>query len=43
MIKKLATGENAYINKVYKPEFVTLAPPLTTTEDEVFFFNFFIF
>lgn len=35
IIKKIATGDNAYINKVYKPEFITLAPPLLNTQDEV--------
>lgn len=35
VVKKLACGENAPINKVYKPEFVTLAPPLLNCEDEV--------
>lgn len=35
VIKKLATGEDPPINKVYKPEFVTLAPPLLSCSDEV--------
>lgn len=35
VIKKLVTGDNAPINKVYKPEFVTLAPPLLNCQDEV--------
>lgn len=35
VIKKLTTGENAPINCVYKPEFVTLTPPLLSCQDEV--------
>lgn len=35
VIKKLVTGDNAPVNKVYKPEFVTLAPPLLNCQDEV--------
>lgn len=44
VIKKLVTGENAPINRVYKPEFVTLAPPLLNCQDEVStrYFYFFI-
>ncbi|KAK9874103.1 hypothetical protein WA026_002457 [Henosepilachna vigintioctopunctata] len=38
-IKELAAGEDAPINKVYKPEFVTLAPPLLTCQDEPVWFN----
>ncbi|XP_018572013.2 CCR4-NOT transcription complex subunit 11 [Anoplophora glabripennis] len=34
IIKKLASGDNAPVNKIYKPEFVTLAPPLLNCEDE---------
>lgn len=33
--KKLVTGENSPMNRVYKPEFVTLAPPLMNCQDEV--------
>lgn len=36
IVAKLATGDDAPINKVYKPEFVTLAPPLLNCQDEVF-------
>lgn len=35
LIKKITTGDNAPINRVYKPEFVTLAPPLLNCQDEV--------
>lgn len=37
LIKKIATGDNAPLNKIYKPEFVTLAPPLLNHDDEVSF------
>ncbi|XP_050300781.1 CCR4-NOT transcription complex subunit 11 isoform X2 [Anthonomus grandis grandis] len=36
---KLATGENAPVNQVYKPEFVTLAPPLLNCKDELVWLN----
>ncbi|XP_049816950.1 CCR4-NOT transcription complex subunit 11 [Aethina tumida] len=39
LIKKIATGDNAPINKIYKPEFVTLAPPLLNHDDELVWFN----
>jgi hypothetical protein len=39
LVKKIATGENAYINKVYRPEFVTLAPPLLDSQDEMVWLN----
>ncbi|XP_060536210.1 CCR4-NOT transcription complex subunit 11 isoform X2 [Cylas formicarius] len=39
VVKQLATGENAPINKVYKPEFVTLAPPLHNCQDEPIWLN----
>lgn len=35
IVKKLVTGDDAPVNKVYKPEFVTLAPPLMNCQDEV--------
>ena len=35
LVKKIASGENAYMNKVYRPEFVILAPPLLDTQVEV--------
>lgn len=35
IVKKLVTGDDPPINKVYKPEFVTLAPPLMNCQDEV--------
>lgn len=35
VVKKLVTGDNPPVNKVYKPEFVTLAPPLMNCQDEV--------
>ncbi|XP_066142652.1 CCR4-NOT transcription complex subunit 11 [Euwallacea fornicatus] len=39
IVSKLATGENAPINRVYKPEFVTLAPPLLNCQDELVWLN----
>ncbi|XP_056648630.1 CCR4-NOT transcription complex subunit 11 [Diorhabda sublineata] len=39
IVKKLATSDNAAINKVYKPEFVTLAPPLLNCQDELVWLN----
>ncbi|CAH1991513.1 unnamed protein product [Acanthoscelides obtectus] len=39
LIKKLATGDDAPMNKVYKPEFVTLAPPLLNCQDELVWLN----
>ncbi|VEN39845.1 unnamed protein product [Callosobruchus maculatus] len=39
IIKKLATGDDAPMNKVYKPEFVTLAPPLLNCQDELVWLN----
>lgn len=35
VVKKLVTGDDPPVNKVYKPEFVTLAPPLMNCQDEV--------
>lgn len=35
IVKKLVTGDEAPVNKVYMPEFVTLAPPLMNCQDEV--------
>ncbi|KAJ3650244.1 hypothetical protein Zmor_021942 [Zophobas morio] len=39
LVKKIASGENAYMNKVYRPEFVILAPPLLDTQDELVWLN----
>ncbi|CAH0550764.1 unnamed protein product [Brassicogethes aeneus] len=39
LIKKIVTGEEAPINKIYKPEFVTLAPPLLNCDDELVWLN----
>ncbi|XP_044747245.1 CCR4-NOT transcription complex subunit 11 isoform X2 [Coccinella septempunctata] len=39
LIKMLASGEDAPINKVYKPEFVSLAPPLLNCQDEPVWLN----
>ncbi|XP_044265183.1 CCR4-NOT transcription complex subunit 11 [Tribolium madens] len=39
LVKSIASGDSAPINKVYKPEFVTLAPPLLDTEDEMVWLN----
>ncbi|KAL1493575.1 hypothetical protein ABEB36_009276 [Hypothenemus hampei] len=39
IVNKLAAGENAPINKVYKPELVTLAPPLLNCQDELVWLN----
>ncbi|XP_017781648.1 PREDICTED: CCR4-NOT transcription complex subunit 11 [Nicrophorus vespilloides] len=38
-IKTLSCGDGAAMNKVYKPEFVTLAPPLLNCQDEPVWFN----
>lgn len=35
IVRKLTTGENPPVNRVYKPEFVTLAPPILYCQDEV--------
>ncbi|KAJ8948131.1 hypothetical protein NQ318_008484 [Aromia moschata] len=39
IVKKLITGDNAPVNRVYKPEFVTLAPPLLNCQDEPVWLN----
>lgn len=39
LIKLLASGDNAPINKVYMPEFVSLAPPLSNCQDEPVWLN----
>lgn len=39
IVHKLASSDNAAINKVYKPEFVTLAPPLLNCQDEPVWLN----
>ncbi|CAG9837782.1 unnamed protein product [Diabrotica balteata] len=39
IIKKIVTSDNAPVNKVYKPEFVTLAPPLLNCKDEPVWLN----
>lgn len=39
LIKSLMCGNDAPVNKVYKPEFVTLAPPLYNCQDEPVWFN----
>ncbi|CAH1175759.1 unnamed protein product [Phaedon cochleariae] len=39
IIKKLVIGENPPMSRVYKPEFVTLAPPLLNCQDELVWFN----
>ncbi|XP_030762670.1 CCR4-NOT transcription complex subunit 11-like isoform X1 [Sitophilus oryzae] len=39
LVKQLATGENAPVSRVYKPEFVTLAPPLLNCQDELVWLN----
>ncbi|CAG9762123.1 unnamed protein product [Ceutorhynchus assimilis] len=39
VIKKLATGDNAPMNRIYKPEFVMLAPPLLNAQDEPTWLN----
>ncbi|KAK9751765.1 CCR4-NOT transcription complex subunit 11 [Popillia japonica] len=37
--KRLVTGENPPMSRVYKPEFVTLAPPLMNCQDEPVWMN----
>ncbi|KAJ8978713.1 hypothetical protein NQ317_015961 [Molorchus minor] len=39
IVKKLVIGDNAPVNRVYKPEFVTLAPPLLNCQDEPVWLN----
>ncbi|XP_023028985.2 CCR4-NOT transcription complex subunit 11 [Leptinotarsa decemlineata] len=39
IVKKLVTGDNPPVNRVYKPEFVTLAPPLMNCQDEPVWLN----
>ncbi|KAL3286814.1 hypothetical protein HHI36_001306 [Cryptolaemus montrouzieri] len=39
IVKELTTGDDAPVNKVYKPEFVTLAPPLLNCQDEPCWLN----
>ncbi|KAF7281405.1 hypothetical protein GWI33_004787 [Rhynchophorus ferrugineus] len=39
IVKALATGDNAAMNKIYSPEFVTLAPPLLNCQDELIWLN----
>lgn len=39
ILKKIVTGDDAPMNKVYKPEFLTLAPPLLNCLDEPVWFN----
>ncbi|KAJ8930614.1 hypothetical protein NQ314_016527 [Rhamnusium bicolor] len=38
-VKKLVASDNAPVNRVYKPEFVTLAPPLLNCQDEPVWLN----
>nr|XP_022913843.1 CCR4-NOT transcription complex subunit 11 [Onthophagus taurus] len=38
-VQKLTVGDNAPLNRVYKPEFVTLAPPLLNCQDEMVWLN----
>ncbi|KAG5875789.1 hypothetical protein JTB14_023537 [Gonioctena quinquepunctata] len=39
LVKKLVTGDDPPVNRVYKPEFVTLAPPLMNCQDEPVWLN----
>lgn len=39
VVKKLVTAENAPVNRVYKPEFVMLSPPLLNCQDEPVWLN----
>lgn len=39
VVTALLSGDNAPLQKNYKPEFVTLAPPLHNCEDELVWFN----
>ncbi|GJQ65941.1 hypothetical protein Trydic_g4039 [Trypoxylus dichotomus] len=39
IVKNIISGENSPITRVYKPEFVTLAPPLMNCQDEPVWMN----